>query len=163
MPDRIDNCPDEPGLPENKGCAKKQLVSITKGKLELVDRVYFRTNKDIIESRSNTILDNVATVLAAHPEILTIRVEGHTDNRGGAQKNQDLSQRRATAVVKYLVRKGIDRARLLPVGFGQQVPIETNDTDAGRATNRRVEFVIVGDQAGVDVTPTGPNEETIGK
>jgi outer membrane protein OmpA-like peptidoglycan-associated protein len=161
VPDRIDNCPDEPGPVENHGCAQKQLVTITNGKLELVDRVYFRTDKDIIETRSNAILDNVAKVLLAHPEIAKVRVEGHTDNRGGAKHNQDLSQRRAAAVVKYLVGKKVARDRLDPAGFGQDRPIADNDSDTGRATNRRVEFVIVGD--GVETKATGPDAGTIGK
>ena len=160
--DRIDNCPDEPGPAENHGCAKKQLVTISNGKLDLVDRVYFRTDKDIIEARSNAILDNVANVLNAHPEITKIRVEGHTDNRGGKAHNQDLSQRRAAAVVKYLVGKKVARERLEPQGFGQDKPIADNNTDTGRATNRRVEFVIVGGQ-GVSTETTGPDSGTIGK
>ncbi len=162
VPDRIDNCPDEPGPVENHGCAKKQLVTINNGKLELVDRVYFRTDKDIIETRSNAILDNVAKVLVAHPEITRIRVEGHTDNRGGTAHNLDLSGRRAAAVVKYLVKKGVARDRLDAQGFGQDKPIADNDTDMGRATNRRVEFVIEGAE-GVDTKATGPDSGTIGK
>ncbi len=162
VPDRIDNCPDEPGPVENHGCANKQLVTINNGKLELVDRVYFRTDKDIIEVRSNAILDNVAKVLVAHPEIAHVRVEGHTDNRGGAAHNLDLSGRRSAAVVKYLVKKGVARDRLDAQGFGQDKPIADNTTDVGRATNRRVEFVIEGAE-GVDTKATGPDSGTIGK
>lgn len=161
IPDRIDNCPDEKGSLANHGCAAKQLVVINNGKIELVDAVYFRTDKDVIEQRSFGILDNVAKVLSAHPEIANVRVEGHTDNRGGEAHNQELSQRRANAVVKYLAKKGVDKARLVPLGFGQSKPIADNATTEGRATNRRVEFVIVSDA--IDVKATGPDSGTIGK
>jgi outer membrane protein OmpA-like peptidoglycan-associated protein len=125
---------------------------IKDGKI-VVEPVYFATDKDVIETRSNAVLDHVATVLADHPEIMTVRVEGHTDNRGGENHNQDLSQRRAAAVVKYLVSKGVARDRLDSIGFGETRPIADNDTDQGRATNRRVEFVIVDSHTGVDVKP----------
>jgi outer membrane protein OmpA-like peptidoglycan-associated protein len=146
--DRLDNCPDEPGTPENGGCAEKQLVVITDAKLEIKDRVYFKTGKDVIESKSFPLLDNIAAVLKSHPEIKVIRVEGHTDNVGDAAKNKDLSQRRAASVKKYLVEKGgIDAARLEPVGYGQEKPVADNATDDGKQQNRRVEFVIVDDEA----------------
>ena len=67
-------------------------------------------------------------MLANHPEIKTVRVEGHTDNRGGEKHNQELSQRRAAAVVKYLVGKGVARDRLDPVGFGQTRPIADSNS-----------------------------------
>ncbi len=160
--DRLDNCPDEKGSPENQGCAKKQLVTLARGKIELVDRVYFRTDEDLIERRSYAILDNLAQVVMAHPEIRQVRVEGHTDNRGGDRHNLDLSLRRAGAVVAYLVGKGVSRDRLAPVGLGQTRPIADNATDVGRATNRRVEFVVPGDTgANVEIVPTGPTDETI--
>jgi uncharacterized repeat protein (TIGR01451 family) len=121
-----------------------------------VKPVYFATDKDLIEARSNAVLDHVAAVLVARPEITTVRVEGHTDNRGGVEHNQDLSQRRAAAVVRYLVDKGVARDRLDAVGFGETRPIADNATDQGRATNRRVEFVIVGSYTGIDVKPATP-------
>ena len=125
--------------------------------------MYFRTDKDIIEKRSYAILENVAAVMTAHPEVRSVRVEGHTDNKGGARHNQELSQRRAAAVVAFLVKKGVERSRLDPIGFGQNQPIADNKTNEGRAANRRVEFVIVGAESGVEVKPTGPTDETIGK
>jgi outer membrane protein OmpA-like peptidoglycan-associated protein len=76
--------------------------------------------------------------------ISMIRVEGHTDDRGAEKANLDLSQRRAQAVVAYLVRKGVAAARLEAAGFGEARPIAPNDTAENRGRNRRVEFVIVG-------------------
>lgn len=79
-------------------------------------------------------------------------ITGRRD-RHRAPSHQDLSQRRAAAVVKYPVGKGVARDRLDSVGFGQTRPIADNDTDQGRATHRRVEFVIVDSPTGVDVKP----------
>ena len=152
--DRLDNCPDEPGPPENGGCAKKQLVVITDAKLEIKDRVYFDTDKDTIQPKSFALLDNVAAVLKAHPDIKKVRVEGHTDTVGTPAHNMDLSDRRAKSVRKYLVDKGgVDLARLDAVGYGQDRPIATNDTDDGKQQNRRVEFMIVDAESAPAPTP----------
>ena len=70
-------------------------------------------------------------------------IQGHTDNVGTDQYNDDLSLRRAESVKKFLVSNGIDEARLTTQGFGSSQPIATNDTEEGRAENRRIEFVIV--------------------
>ncbi|MFH1810099.1 MAG: OmpA family protein [Pseudomonadota bacterium] len=141
--DRLDNCPDEAGSPKNNGCKVKQLVVLTASKIEILDMVYFASGKAVIEKRSFKMLDQVAAVLGSHPEIPKVRVEGHTDNKGKADFNKKLSQQRAEAVRTYLVGRGIDEARLDAVGFGMEKPIDTNDTNAGRAKNRRVEFNIV--------------------
>jgi outer membrane protein OmpA-like peptidoglycan-associated protein len=141
--DRLDNCPDEKGSAANAGCAARQLVVIKAEKLEILDKVFFKTGKDIIEKKSFALLDNVAAVLKSHPEIAKVRVEGHTDNVGVPAKNKDLSDRRAKAVVAYLASKGVDAARLVGEGFGDEKPIGDNATDEGKANNRRVEFAIV--------------------
>ncbi len=154
--DRLDNCPDEKGDPANNGCAVKQLVVIRAEKLEILDKVFFKTGKDVIESKSFPLLDNVAAVVKSHPEITKLRVEGHTDSDGVAEKNKDLSDRRAKAVVMYLTDKGVDASRLDGVGFGQEKPVADNATDDGKAQNRRVEFVIVQDPS--TVTPDVPDE-----
>ncbi|MCB9614767.1 MAG: OmpA family protein [Sandaracinus sp.] len=146
--DRLDNCPDEAGTVENQGCVARQQVQITEGRLVILDKVYFATNRDTIQSRSFRLLDNVARVLNAHPEIQRVRVEGHTDDRGDDQRNMQLSQRRAEAVVEYLATRGsVERGRLDPRGFGETAPLESNDTPTGRANNRRVEFNIVSPDA----------------
>jgi OOP family OmpA-OmpF porin len=142
--DREDNCPDEPGTVKNHGCKEKQLVVITEQGLDILDIVYFDTSKAIIQKRSYKLLDNVAAVIIAHPQVGKFRVEGHTDDRGNDDDNLDLSQRRAEAVVKYLVDKGVPAERLEALGFGETKPIADNKTKAGRAKNRRVEFKIIG-------------------
>jgi outer membrane protein OmpA-like peptidoglycan-associated protein len=77
-----------------------------------------------------------------------MRVEGHTDNRGGAAMNLDLSKRRAASVRSWLEVHGIEAGRLESEGYGLTKPIDTNDTDTGRASNRRVEFKITQEEGG---------------
>jgi outer membrane protein OmpA-like peptidoglycan-associated protein len=161
--DRLDNCPDEPGTEQNHGCKQKQMARIDAGQIRITDTIYFENNKDIIISRSNTLLDTVAAILVSHPEIEKLRIEGHTDNRGDASYNLDLSQRRAEAVAAYLVKKGVARERLEPKGLGPAQPIADNATKEGRAKNRRVEFKIVGDAEGVQTQPAAPTADTIEK
>ncbi len=115
---------------------------VTATKLEISDKIYFDTNKDVIQERSFPLLDAVSASLTSHPEVEEVSVEGHTDNAGKAPKNLSLSKRRAASVVKYLVDKGIVATRLKSEGFGQTKPIASNDTEEGKSENRRVEFVI---------------------
>ncbi len=144
VPDRIDNCPDEAGTPENKGCQEKQLVEIKDDRLEILDKVYFRSGSHRILKRSFALLDNVASVVQAHPEIDRIQVEGHTDERGSIKYNVRLSQRRANAVVQYLQRRRVARGRLIAKGFGPSRPVYPGaTTEEDHAANRRVEFNIV--------------------
>ncbi len=138
--DRLDNCPDERGSPANRGCAKKQRVALADGVLELLEVVHFETSRDRVLPRSFPLLDNVAAVLVAHPELTRIDVEGHTDSAGDAAYNKDLSQRRAAAVVRYLEGRGVRAALLVPIGHGEERPVADNATPAGRAKNRRVEL-----------------------
>ncbi len=140
--DRLDNCPDEAGSVDNAGCKKKQLVRLSAEKLEILDKVFFKTGKDELDRKSFGLLDNVASVLNAHPEIAHVRVEGHTDDVGDDAKNKELSELRAQAVVAYLVQKGVAAARLVSVGFGEEKPLADNATEEGKAKNRRVEFTI---------------------
>lgn len=145
--DRLDNCPEEPGQAKNQGCKKPQLVVITPDKLEIRERVHFRTNSAQVRGRSRELLDNVARVLLAHPEIEEVRVEGHTDDRGPEDENQELSRRRADSVMSYLIEQGVPAERLVAKGFGESDPVESNETRAGRAANRRVELHIAGRSA----------------
>lgn len=142
--DAVDNCPDEAGDPANQGCpkAKKQLVVITAEKLVIKDRVYFATAKSVILPKSFGLLDQVASVLKSHGEIALITVEGHTDDRGKRDYNVKLSGDRAESVRQYLIKAGVAAERLKAIGYGPDKPADTNATEAGRANNRRVEFVI---------------------
>jgi outer membrane protein OmpA-like peptidoglycan-associated protein len=145
VPDRVDNCPDEPGTLENQGCQAKQLVVIGDGQLEILEKVFFKTGSAKLQKRSWALLDNVAAVLIAHPEIKKIRVEGHTDATGSLKYNMILSKKRANTVVRYLVGRGqVNQSRLVAQGFGPKRPLVPNArTNEERALNRRVEFHIV--------------------
>jgi outer membrane protein OmpA-like peptidoglycan-associated protein len=159
--DRLDNCPKEPGTKENNGCKAKQLVVITSDKLQILDSVYFKLNKAIIETRSYPLLDNVAKVLTDHPEVAKVRVEGHTDSQGDDASNLKLSQARAEAVRDYLVKKGVDSSRLTPVGFGESKPIADNGSKEGRAQNRRVEFNLVDGPSSIQKSNNGAGTDTL--
>jgi outer membrane protein OmpA-like peptidoglycan-associated protein len=99
----------------------------------------------------------VRKLMATLPESKHFRVEGHTDNRGGAALNRNLSKQRAASVVTWLVKHGVAKDRLVAQGFGPDRPIDTNDTEEGRKNNRRVEFHIVdGDAAAAPEKPAQP-------
>lgn len=102
--------------------------------------VHFETAKGTILPDSTAVLDQVAAALKEHGD-WKMSVQGHTDNVGSAAANQPLSQERAEAVVAWLGEHGVDRSRLIAQGFGDTRPVATNDTDEGRAQNRRVELV----------------------
>ena len=146
--DADDKCPLQPenmnGKDDTDGCPEDAKIRVTTKKIEILEKVFFDTNKDTIKSRSFPLLDEVAAALNANPQITKLRVEGHTDDRGSERYNQDLSERRAAAVVKYLTDTGkVDASRLSSKGYGESTPIADNATTAGRDQNRRVEFTIV--------------------
>jgi outer membrane protein OmpA-like peptidoglycan-associated protein len=142
IPDRLDACPDQPGIPEFKGCAPPARAELKQGKIEIEDKVYFDTGKATIQERSHGLLDDVARVMQAHPEVKRVVIEGHTDNTGAPSFNKTLSAARAAAVREYLVGRGVDAARLEAKGFGAERPAESNKTAKGREANRRVEFIV---------------------
>ncbi len=142
--DAEDACPDIPGPrdqdPKKNGCP---LVVVTDKEIKINQEVKFKFDSAEILVESDTILNAVKQVFAEHPEIKKVRVEGHTDNVGKAPYNKTLSQKRAASVVKWLVDHGLDKGRLSSEGYGQEKPIDTNETDQGRANNRRVAFTIL--------------------
>ena len=143
LADRVDSCPQQPGPAANHGCAQAQQVSIQSGKLVLDGKIEFETGRDALTEKSKPLLDDLVAVLVAHPEVSKVQIEGHTDSTGRPDKNIDLSQRRAEAVMKYAVDHGIGPARLVAKGFGGAQPIDSNASPLGRAANRRVQFIIV--------------------
>jgi outer membrane protein OmpA-like peptidoglycan-associated protein len=146
IPDTVDACPDVPGPanpdPKKNGCP---LAFVKDNQIQITEQIKFRFGLADLDPVSDPILDAVFKVMQAHTEIPKIRVEGHTDNRGTPELNKRLSDARAAAVVGWLVKHGIERSHLSSQGFGLDRPIDTNDTDAGRANNRRVEFHITGE------------------
>ena len=117
-------------------------VAVTNERLELKEIVLFDTGKATIDQRSHSLLDEVAATLKDHPEVKNVRVEGHTDDTGGAATNVKLSQSRAEVVREYLVTHGVAADRLTAKGYGDTRPVASNKTAAGRKTNRRTDFVV---------------------
>jgi len=106
------------------------------------DKIHFAVNQAIIEPRSFSLMDEIASVILDHPEVAHVEVQGHTDSDGSDAYNLDLSQRRAEAVVLGLVQRGVEADRLVGRGFGEAVPLDANDSAQHKAANRRVEFYI---------------------
>lgn len=107
-----------------------------------LDRVYFDTNKSTIRPESFDMLNELVGFLKDKPNII-IEIAGHTDNVGADAANKTLSQNRANAVKRYLMKKGIAANRLKPKGYGEERPITTNETKEGRQMNRRTEVYIL--------------------
>ncbi|MCD6499065.1 MAG: OmpA family protein [Deltaproteobacteria bacterium] len=127
---------------DTDGCPDKlQLVVVTAKRIEIKQKIYFDFNKARIKPVSFEVLNQVAQVLVDH-STMRVRIEGHTDSRGSSRYNRRLSRRRARSVRRYLIGKGVDPGRLTAVGYGEDRPIDTNRTAAGRERNRRVEFHI---------------------
>jgi outer membrane protein OmpA-like peptidoglycan-associated protein len=108
--------------------------------------IYFDFDQSTIKPESKPALEAAAKMLNENPTI-NVEIQGHTDSKGSDAYNLSLSDRRAASVVAYLVQNlGIDPSRLTSKGYGESMPIATNDTDTGRALNRRVEFKILGEK-----------------
>ena len=137
--DNDDKCPDVGGVVGPDGCARAVPSRATEVFSRALRGINFETGRGAITRGSYAILDEVASVMAEYPN-LKVRVEGHTDSQGNDQRNQELSQTRADAVMAYLIEKGVSPTRLSAVGFGESAPVADNGTREGRAQNRRVQF-----------------------
>ena len=143
VPDLSDQCPNEIGstTEEPLGCpTKPALVVVTDCEVKITQQIHFAYNKDTIRPESYPVLDAVVEVLAKNPSI-KLEVQGHTDNRGSAYYNKNLSDRRAASVVRYLVSHGVSADRLASHGYGFDQPLVPNTSDHNRALNRRVQFM----------------------
>ena len=139
--DAEDACRDVKGVPEEKGCPEK--VRLTEqGELIIREQILFETNKAVILPESFPIMEAVQAMLEKHPEINKVRIEGHTDSTGNDQKNLRLSQQRAASVGLWLAEHGIDRRRLMGTGCGEKHPVAEEDSESGKAQNRRVLFQV---------------------
>jgi outer membrane protein OmpA-like peptidoglycan-associated protein len=139
--DKDDDCPVTPGPKENKGCPviEKQIEEILKTAFENLE---FETAEDIIIDISKPALDELAQVLVKK-STWKLDITGHTDNVGDDNANMVLSKKRAEALKKYLISKGINGERMNVFYFGETQPISDNATPEGRRKNRRVEMKIV--------------------
>ncbi|MFC4258041.1 OmpA family protein [Marinobacter lacisalsi] len=132
--DRLDDCPGTRAGAEvgERGCELVTLETITL-------YITFPLNSAEIGNQYDDDIREIADALKADPDVTT-EIAGHTDSTGAAEYNQDLSQRRAEAVADRLIQLyDIDSDRVTPVGYGESDPVATNETDEGRAQNRRVE------------------------
>jgi len=107
-----------------------------------LEHVFFKTGSADLDDKSFAELDNLSSLLNARPST-KVELGGHTDNTGDDQSNLILSQNRASSVMNYLIKKGVNSAMLVSRGYGETSPRETNDTEEGRALNRRTELKIL--------------------
>jgi len=124
-----DQCPRTPAgaIVDGRGCWVIENIEFDFNKADIKESFYPRLNK-------------VAKIMMNNPG-LKVEIAGHTDDKGAAEYNQYLSGKRAEAVKAYLVNQGISSDQLRTAGYGEDKPIASNDTDAGRAKNRRVELI----------------------
>ena len=157
IPDALDKCPNEPetknGYQDEDGCPDELPAAIKKF-TGVIQGINFKTAQAKILPGSYAILDRAVEVLKRYPDI-RMEVSGHTDSRGKADYNRDLSQRRADSVKLYLISKGIDSSRLMSVGYGLDRPIADNLTESGRSKNRRTEFRLLMRDEGRPAAPGG--------
>jgi len=144
IPDAQDACPDTPGiasLDANKnGCPTGAIVG---DQIVVLEPVKFETDSDVLLKDSEQILATVLASIEKLPRGNRYRIEGHTDNRGKAKHNRDLSMRRAKSVVRWMVAHGLAETQFDAKGLGPDKPIASNTSEKGRAANRRVEIHII--------------------
>ncbi|MGF1510230.1 MAG: OmpA family protein [Myxococcota bacterium] len=149
VPEPLDACPDEPetinGFEDDDGCPDEgpPHVEVTTERVTIDSKIQFDFDSARIKEESFNILNQVAQTIKANPQLKRIRVEGHTDERGSAAYNLDLSRRRAKSVLDYLASRGVSRTRLESDGYGEERPLEPGTGEEVWAKNRRVEFTIL--------------------
>ena len=136
--DEEDKCPTEAGPASNYGCPVIEKVVIEKVN-KAAQNIFFATGSSKLLSKSYKSLQEVASIMKENPSF-KVSVEGYTDNTGGDELNQKLSESRAASVKEYLLQQGVDESKISFKGFGPSDPIADNKTAAGRAKNRRVEM-----------------------
>jgi len=142
--DAKDRCPGTPAgtLVDSAGCPKPKATKsakVTAAGTWVYEDIRFASGKAALTAGSTPVLQEIANALKANPR-LKAEIQGHTDSRGSLALNEHLSQERADAVRNYLIEQGIAPQRLTARGYGPHKPIVSNDTEAGRAQNRRVEL-----------------------
>nr|WP_255216389.1 OmpA family protein [Pseudenhygromyxa sp. WMMC2535] len=143
--DDVDQCVEEPetenGFEDADGCpdALPEAVERFNGSIK---GITFETNEAIIKRSSLPALDEAVRTLTKYPDV-RIEISGHTDSKGARDHNMDLSRRRAESVASYLIGMGVAEDRITTVGYGPDVPVDSNATREGRANNRRIEFRVL--------------------
>jgi outer membrane protein OmpA-like peptidoglycan-associated protein/Mg-chelatase subunit ChlD len=129
-------------LPDEEKSVEGKYNNVPYAGMTKLINVYFDTGKSILKPESKKAIDIVYNMLTASPSMI-IELQGHTDSRGDADKNQKLSERRANAVRDALIKRGISPSRIKAKGYGETQPIASNKTAEGRAKNRRTVFVVI--------------------
>jgi outer membrane protein OmpA-like peptidoglycan-associated protein len=139
IPDTQDKCPTQPetfnNVDDQDGCPDAKEI----GKQFVLRGINFQSGSAALTPDSHTVLDQVIASLNAYPEV-RLEIRGHTDSQGPAAFNLELSKKRAESVRQYLINGGIAANRVTAIGVGEEEPISSNATPAGRAENRRIEF-----------------------
>ncbi len=138
--DKDDKCPNEAGTVANNGCPEvvEPTAEVIATLNSYAKTILFDTGKSTFQQKTYPVLQAITAILKEYPKA-DFSVEGHTDSVGSKSLNQGLSEKRANAVKDYLVSNGVASERLSAHGFGEDYPIDSNATRAGRASNRRVE------------------------
>jgi len=140
--DKDDNCKNEAGPASNNGCPEPVISEVAEAKIgEFAKTILFNSGRSTFKNGVSEKLDGIVKIMQEFPKA-TFVVEGHTDSTGSDRINTKLSAARAAAVRDYLSKNGIDASRLDSKGFGSANPVDSNDTRAGRANNRRVEIKV---------------------
>ncbi|MAN59322.1 MAG: cell envelope biogenesis protein OmpA [Flavobacteriaceae bacterium] len=142
--DKDDACPDVPGTVANNGCPEVT-VEVIKEINEYSKTILFDYDKATIRQESYSALQSIADIMKEYPNTV-FHIQGHTDSRGSDAYNMKLSKERAASVMDYLTTIGMPANRLTSEGYGEERPIATNNTAAGRQQNRRVEISLQKDQ-----------------
>jgi len=141
--DKDDKCPTEAGPAANDGCPiQAPTPAVMKTLNDYAKTILFDTGKASIKDASEAVLVNITAILKEYPDS-RFHIDGYTDSTGNAKSNQLLSERRANSVRDYLIANGIAADRLNSRGFGEDNPIDNNNTRSGRKNNRRVEVVLI--------------------
>jgi outer membrane protein OmpA-like peptidoglycan-associated protein len=117
------------------------LHPVVAGEKVILKNIFYETNSYDLKSESMPELQKVISFLKSNPKV-TIEISGHTDNVGDVKSNQMLSEKRAKAIYDFLIKGGIEPARMIYKGYGETKPLAINDTEEGRSQNRRTEFTI---------------------
>lgn len=139
--DKDDMCPDVAGTVANQGCPEVT-EEVQKQLNEYARTILFDTGNSSLKPESTSVFVDIIRILNEYPNA-RFTVEGHTDSVGSNATNQKLSESRANAVRDFLINEGISASRLQAIGYGEERPIASNDTRAGRTQNRRVEINLI--------------------
>ena len=139
--DKDDVCPEVPGTVANQGCPEVT-EEVQKQLNDYARTILFDTGKATLKTETVSVFVDIIKILNEYPSS-KFTVEGHTDSVGSAKLNQELSEKRANSVRDFLVKEGIAADRLSAIGYGEDKPIATNNTRAGRKQNRRVEINLI--------------------